>query len=137
MKLAGKTWKSRKSNLWLVEIPLLDLVTQAQSKDDIPEMVKDAVESLINNKNFSVSVVLHNNIVYLEAKDLKNLIALILKRQRRKRKLTLEEVAIQLKAKSINEYVQYEKGEHQPSFEKFEKLLQAIDPKLQPVISCM
>jgi len=50
--------------------------------------------------------------------------------------MTLDDVADQLHAKSINEYAQYEQGKHQPSFEKFEKLLQAIDPELQPVISC-
>lgn len=137
MKLAGKIWKSRSSGLWLVEFSLLDLVTQAKTKEGIPEMVKDAVELLVDDKHFFVEVSLYKNFAYLEASDQKKLIALILKRQRRRRKLTLEEVARHLNARSINEYAQYENGEHQPSFEKFEKLLRAIDPALQPVISCV
>ncbi len=137
MKLAGKIWKSRKSNVWLGEFPLLDLATQADTKEEIPAMIKDAIEALVNDKHFSVDISLHKNALYLEAPDQKKLIALILKRQRRRKKLTLEEVAAHLHTKSINEYAQYEQGKHQPSFEKFEKLLQAIDPNLRPVISCM
>ncbi|MFH1832423.1 MAG: helix-turn-helix transcriptional regulator [bacterium] len=137
MKIAGIVWKDKKDNLWLCEVPLLDLATQAQTKEEIAEMAKDAVESLVNDKNFSVTVFLQKDSLYLEANDQKKLISLILKRQRKKNKLTLEEVAAHLHAKSINEYAQYEKGDHQPSFEKFERLLQAIDPNIQPVISCL
>lgn len=137
MKLAGKVWKSRKSAMWLGEIPLLDLATQAERKEEVPWMIKDAIEALVDDKHFCVEVSLHKNALYLEANDQKKLIALILKRQRRRKKLTLDDVAAHLNTKSINEYAQYEQGKHQPSFEKFEKLLQAIDPDLRPVISCM
>ena len=135
MKIAGKIWKSKKSALWLAEIPLLDLATQAETKQEIPYMVKNAIETLVDDQNFSAEVSVSKNVLLLDSNDQKKLVALILKRQRQKYRLTMEQVAEHLQAKSINEYAQYEQGKHQPSFEKFEKLLQAIDPNLQPVIS--
>ena len=137
MKLTGNIWKGRSDGLWIIEIPLLDLMTQAKTKNGAPEMVKDAIETLINDDTFTIEASLHGNQLLIAANNPKLLIALILRRQRRRKNLTLEEVAKHLKARSINEYAQYEQGKHQPSFEKFAKLLQAIDPELCPVISCM
>ena len=68
--------------------------------------------------------------VFLDANGYKKINALILKRQRQKKHLNLEEVATHLHARSINEYAQYEQGRHLPSFDKFEQLLKAIDPGL-------
>ena len=135
MKIGGKIWKSRKDNFWLAEIPLLDLVTQAETKEELSEMVKDAIELLVDDNTFFAEVALSNNNLFIDSNDTKKLIALILKRQRQKRSLRLEEVASQLKAKSINEYAQYEQGKHLPSIEKLEQLLKAIDPALMPFIS--
>lgn len=136
MKIAGRIWKSRKDKFWLAEIPFLDLMVQAESKDELPEMIKDAIELLVGLKSFSVDVVLSDNDVFIESNDPKKIIALILKRQRQRKSLKLEDVASFLKAKSINEYAQYEQGKHLPSLEKFEQLLKAIDPQLTPFISC-
>lgn len=135
MKIAGKVWKSRKDSLWLAEIPFLNVMTQAESKEEIPEMVQDAIELLADDGKFSVQVVLENSSLYVEANDIKKLIALILKRQRLKKGFKLEEVSSHLKAKSINDYAQYERGKHLPSMEKFEQLLRAIDPALMPIMT--
>lgn len=137
MKIIGKVWKSRTDDFWLVEVPLLDVMTQAESKKETASMIKDAIECLVDDSSFVVQASLIGTIVCIEANDPKKLIALILKQQRYRKKLTLEEVAQHLNAKSINEYAQYEQGKHQPSFEKFAQLLQAIDPNLAPVISCL
>lgn len=67
-----------------------------------------------------IKVTTSNDSVILEANDTKKIIALILKRQRQKNNLRLEEVAKHLHARSINEYAQYEQGRHLPS----------IDPKI-------
>ena len=134
MKIIGKVWKSRKDQFWLAEIPFLDLLVQATSKEEIPETIKDAIELLVDDPNFLVDVTMTNNILFLDSNDPKKVIALILKRQRRKKSLKLEEVASHLNAKSINEYAQYEQGKHLPSFEKFNQLLNAIDPELMPYI---
>ncbi len=56
MKLVGNIWKSEKDTIWLVEIPSLDLMTQARSKKEVPGMVKDAVELLADDPKFSVKV---------------------------------------------------------------------------------
>lgn len=136
MKIAGRVWKSKKDTLWIVEVPFLDFMTQATTKEEIPEMVKDAIELLIDDPSFSVNVTVIDNTVLIKSNNQKKLMALILKRQRIRCRLKLEDVAVQLKAKSINDYAQYEQGKHMPSFEKFEKLLKAIDPNLSTFISC-
>ena len=137
MKIVGKVWKSRTDNFWLVEVPLLNVMTQAKSKKETAVMIKDAIECLIDDTSFSVAAFLVGNTVCIETSDSKKLIALILKQQRYRKNLTLEDVAEHLHAKSVNEYAQYEQGKHQPSFEKFAQLLEAIDPRLSPVISCL
>lgn len=135
MTVEGKVWKSTTSIFWLAEIPLLDLVTQAEAKDKLAEMVKDALETVINDSTFFVTVNLLQNQLLIEANDSKKLMALILKKQRNKRGLTQEEVAKNLNSKSVNDYAQYEQAKHMPTIEKFEELLHAIDPKLKPYFS--
>ena len=130
MKIVGNIWKSERDKLWLAEILSLDLMTQATTKKEMPAMVKDAIELLVDDPKFTVKTTVVDNFVFIEANDTKKLIALILKRQRQKKHLNLEEVASSLHARSINEYAQYEQGRHLPSFEKFEQLLKAIDPNL-------
>jgi hypothetical protein len=133
--IGGRVWKSRKDAFWLAEIPFLNLMVQAESKEEIPEMLKDAIELLVDSSTFSVQVTMRDNTVLLDSNEPKTLIALVLKRQRLKKSLKLEEVALYLKAKSINEYAQYEQGKHLPSLEKFEQLLKAIDPELTPFMT--
>lgn len=135
MKIVGNIWKSEEDKLWLIEIPALDLMTQSKNRKEIPEMVKDAIELLADDPAFSIEVTVLDKFVFLGANDTKKLIALILKRQRQKKHLNLEEVASHLRARSINEYAQYEQGKHLPSFEKFEQLLKAIDPSLDVFMS--
>lgn len=135
MKIVGKAWKAEDNKWWLAEIPALDLMVQAAKKKEIPEMVKDAVELLVDDPKFSITVTMIDGFVFVDANDTKKLISLILKRQRQKKQLKLEEVATHLHARSINEYAQYEQGRHLPSFEKFEQLLRAIDPELSLFMS--
>lgn len=135
MKIVGKVWKSEQDKFWLAEIPSLDLMVQAKRKKEVPEMIKDAVELLADDSTFSAKATMVDDFVFLDANDTKILIALILKRQRQKKHLNLEEVASHLQARSINEYAQYEQGRHLPSFEKFEQLLKAIDPELNVFMS--
>jgi hypothetical protein len=115
MQIAGKVWKSKKSNVWLGEIPLLDLATQAPTKNKVPGMIKDAIEALVDDETFLIKVSLLKDVLIVEAQDQKKLMSLVLKRQQRKNKLTLEDVALQMHAKSINEYAQHEQGKHLPT----------------------
>lgn len=135
MKISGKIWKSKTSRFWLAEIPFLDLLVQAISKEEIPETIKDAIELHIDSPGFEANVSMSGNTAFIDSNDTKKLIALILRRQRSKMNLTLEEVAEHLNAKSINEYAQYEQAKHLPSLEKLEQLLKAIDPELTPFLN--
>ncbi len=123
MIIRGTMWKSSESQGWLVEVPLLDVMTQAESKEEVPEMVKDAIESLVYEPDFYVDVVYQDSILFIKPSIPKKLVAFLLKQQRLRRRLTLEEVTSNLNAKSINEYAQYEQGKHMPSFENLEQLL--------------
>ncbi len=135
MKIVGKVWKSEQDKFWLAKIGSLDLMVQATRKKEIPAMIKDAMELLVDAPEFSVKVTMHDDFVFVDANDTKKLIALILKRQRQKKHLNLEEVATHMHARSINEYAQYEQGRHLPSLEKFEQLLKAIDPEITVFMS--
>ncbi len=128
MIVSGNVWKSRKDQFWLAKIPLLNLMVQAESKEEIPEMVKDAIEALVNDPAFLIDSTIAGRDVFVESNDDKKLMGLILKRQRLKNKMKLEDVQTRLNAKSINDYAQYEQGKHVPCFDKLEQLLKAIDP---------
>jgi len=133
MEITGTIFKDNK--FWLAEVFWLDLLVQSKTKKEIPEMVKDAIELLADDSEFSVDVILKNNDLYISTNNFKRLIALILKRLRLKNKLKLEDVANLLNAKSINEYAQYEQAKHLPSIEKLDELLKAIDPTINTIIS--
>jgi ribosome-binding protein aMBF1 (putative translation factor) len=64
----------------------------------------------------------------LGSQNLSTLTAFLLRRQRMKQGLSLEEVAKRLGAKSHNTYARYEQGKSIPSIEKFSKLLTALSP---------
>ncbi len=129
MRIGGKIRKSKTDQFWLAEIPILDLMVQAESKEEIPETLKDAIELLVDDPSFSVDATLAGTMVFIESKNAKKLTSLILKRQRRKSGLKLEEVASYLNT-SLNDYAQYEQGKHMPGIDKLEHILNIINPSL-------
>ncbi|MCP5468314.1 MAG: helix-turn-helix transcriptional regulator [Deltaproteobacteria bacterium] len=134
MLLVGKIWKEKKH--YLIEIEELDLLTQGRTKKEAYEMIKDAVESLVNKKDFSVELYRDKkDVFYIEANNPGLLMALILKRQREKYCLSIRDLQKRLKFKSPNAYAQYESGKHLPTLGKFQQFLEAMDPNLIPVIS--
>ncbi|MBP1661594.1 MAG: hypothetical protein H6P95_2786 [Candidatus Aminicenantes bacterium] len=52
MRFVGKVFRVGKS--WAIEIPILDIATQGRTKKEAYEMIADAVESLVNKKDFEV-----------------------------------------------------------------------------------
>ena len=60
MQITGKIWKNKHDNFWLAEVPFLDVLTQAETKEETPEMVKDAIELYINDPAFLAIVTLSN-----------------------------------------------------------------------------
>ena len=54
MRLFGRL--HRDGEYWLVEVPMLDAMTQGHSKAEALAMAKDLVETLANRPGFSVAV---------------------------------------------------------------------------------
>lgn len=127
MRLSGRVFKSNK--FWIIEVPILSVVTQGYTKKEAYEMIADAIESLVNKKGFKVEVFPGKGQYFeLGSPDLSTLTAFLLRRQRMKQGLTLVEVAKRLGAKSHNTYARYEQGKSIPTIEKFSKLLSALSP---------
>jgi predicted RNase H-like HicB family nuclease len=127
MRFEGRIWKDGKH--WLVEVPELGAMTQGRSRDEAYEMIKDLVETMADEPEFEVTVhPCSEDRFEIGANDVKTLVALLLRRQREKRGISLAEAAKRLEQKSRNAYARYEQGQTVPTVEKLEKLLKAIAP---------
>ncbi len=134
MELEGKVWKD--GNFWLIEVPILDVMTQGKSKKEALAMIEDAVQGLMEcyfegklKKEFSVKAISYkDNIVGLTSNDNNFLMAFSLIRQREKSKSTVRDVSFRLGSKSPNAFGQYERGKVSMTVEKYEQLLMAANP---------
>jgi predicted RNase H-like HicB family nuclease len=132
MEFEGRMWKD--GRYWLVEVPILDAMTQGKSKKDALRMIEDAVmglvecyfEGAIGSKLGIKAFLRADNFIGLTAKDSKILLALSLIKQREKSHATVREISKRLGSKSPNAYAQYEKGRLSVTFEKFEELIMAV-----------
>jgi hypothetical protein len=135
MRFEGRVWKDKGSKYWLIEVPLLDVMTQGTSKNDAYYMIGDAIEALVNRKGFKVDVrPLGNESITVGSSLGSAMVALMLKRQREAHRLTLAEVARRLGQKSPNAYARYEQGKSLPTVEKLNQLMKAIDPGFEPIL---
>jgi DNA-binding XRE family transcriptional regulator len=135
MRLEARVRKSRTSKYWLAEVSDLDLVTQGRSRKDAMAMLKDAIESLTHHPGFSVDVALGaRGLCTVGSNDDARLIALMLRRLRAREGLTVRDVAGRLRSRSPNAYAQYETGRVAPSIDTLTRLLDALNPKYQPVL---
>jgi len=129
MLLSGSLKKDGK--FWLVEIPLLDYMTQGMSKKEAYKMAGDIVVSGVHHRGFSVEVIPYGkDQFFLKANNSALLLAHMLRRIRQKHGLTVREAAKKLGSSSPNAYAAYEQGKATPSVETLERLLKAIDKKL-------
>jgi len=130
----------KKGRFWAVCVPALDIYTQGKSVKDALVMIKDAVKLLVDRKGFFVNVhLLPNNRFVLRAKkpdDDKYMIALMLKNQRAKYGLSLQEVADRLGV-SKNAYAQYEQARAIPSLAKVEEFIHAMSHHLHVVLDLL
>ncbi|HEX4840398.1 MAG TPA: type II toxin-antitoxin system HicB family antitoxin [Rhabdochlamydiaceae bacterium] len=134
MELEGKVWKDGK--FWLVEVPILDAMTQGKSKKEALKMIEDSLGGLIESyfedrsaKKLGVRAFLReDDVIGITAKDAKILLSLSLIKQREKSNSTIREVAERLGSKSPNSYAQYEKARVSVTLEKYEELLMAVNP---------
>lgn len=127
MRFWGNTCRDGK--LWLAEIPILDAMTQGRSRKEALSMAADLVETLVGRRGFSACVhPLPHGDFEISVSDVRPMIALLLRRQRARSGLTLQQVAERLGARSRNTYARYEQGSSQPTLEKLIQLLHAVAP---------
>ena len=127
--------EGNKNRYWGVEIPILHIHTQGKTRKEALSMAKDAIESLLEKKEFRVRIHIgESNSFTVDSDNPTAFIAFMLKRQRQFRGLSVREVAARLNSKSPNAYAQYEQGKVRPSMDKLVELMQAIDPEFEPVL---
>jgi DNA-binding XRE family transcriptional regulator len=135
MKLEGKIWKSSTSRYWLAEVRDLDLVTQGTSRRDAANMIRDAIESLVNRAGFRVQVEMDRvGGCTIGSNNDAVLVSLMLRALRGREGLSVREVARRLGAKSPNAYAQYETGRVAPSIDTLSRLLAALNPEFDAVL---
>ncbi len=135
MRFEGRVWRDKGSRYWLVEVPLLDVMTQGTSRRNACLMIAEAIECLMNKRGFKVDVrPVDGESISVGANREGMMVALMLRRQREAHRLTLAEVTRRLGQKSPNAYARYEQGKSLPTVEKLGKLLKAIDPELDPIL---
>ena len=128
MRFSGKIFKD--GNFWLAEIPILDLMTQGQTKKEAYEMVADMLESLVNKDGFKIEVYDGKKGCFeIGSSYPKHMISLLLQRKRETSGLSHAQVANRLGMKSRNTYARYEKGYSVPSVEKLNERLHAVCPQ--------
>jgi transcriptional regulator with XRE-family HTH domain len=127
VRLEGRVWKEGKH--WLVEVPLLDVMTQGRTRDEAQAMIADAIEALVGEESFKVEVfALPGDALGIGASDTGRLTALMLRRQREMHGLTLAEAAKRMGQSSSNAYARYEQGASVPTVTKLTELLVALSP---------
>jgi predicted RNase H-like HicB family nuclease len=134
MEFEGKIWQEEK--FWLVEVPVLDVMTQGKSRKNALFMIVDAIKELLmgyfpEESIDSIELTVNDyrdGSIGITAKDSQLLFAISLRRQRAKSGSSVREVAERLGSKSPNSYAPYERGEKKFSFEQYEKLMHAANP---------
>ena len=128
LNFQGRVW--RDGRFWLIEVCALDVMTQGRTRKEALEMLKDAVESLVDRSGFEVDVTLRTkNAVILGTRGGQNdklLAAFFLKQQRAKNGLSLNQVVGRLKI-TKNAYAQYEQGRSLPSLAKIQEFVAAMN----------
>ena len=133
MRLSGKIFNGGK--YWPIEVPLLGVFTQGKSRKDAYFMIADAIEELVNKPGFKISVFPGKDEYFeIAASDEAVLIAFLLRRERLRSGMTLEQVAERLGARSANAYARYEQGRTTPTIAKLSQLMSAVSPKGDVVI---
>jgi ribosome-binding protein aMBF1 (putative translation factor) len=127
MRFEGRVRKD--GRFWLVEVPAFDAVTQGRTKREALEMAADLLETMASTKGFRVTALPTGRETFeVGASHLGVLLALLLRRQRERRGLSLAEAAERLGQRSKNAYARYEQGKAMPTVAKLEQLLKAIAP---------
>ena len=138
MEFRGKVWKTDDRPPWVIQVKSLGITTQGYTKKKALSMLQDAVELYLDysfNQKPTVKVIDHGKgVVGVTCSERKLLLSLSLIKQRERSGLTVREVADRLGSQSPNAYGKYERGKVNISIEKFDQLLQAVNPQLTGVM---
>ncbi len=138
MEFIGKVWKTKGKPAWIIEAATFEVMTQGYTKKEALAMLEDALHELIFsyfNKRVHVHTTDHGNgIVGVTCSDPKLLLSLSLIKQRQESGLTIRDVASKMGSGSPNAYARYEKGKINISLEKFDQLLQFVNPRLSGIM---
>ena len=135
MKLEGYLEKPADDRLWGVNIPCIGVYTQGRTKKEAYLMAKDAIECLVDTPDFSVKVLPDKNLnFYVSSSNMAPLIGLLLAQKRKEQGLTIQEVALRMGFNSSTAYARYENGKVNPSLDKLDQILKAINEDFEPII---
>ncbi len=133
MRVEGSIQRSGK--WWAIEVPLLGIYTQGRTRHEAFEMVRDAARMLAEDDGFDLELYsLGGERFEVGCEDTAAFYALVLRRQRLARGLSLREVSERLGMKSRNAYARYEQGRAVPTIQKFAELLKAVNPSIELVV---
>jgi DNA-binding XRE family transcriptional regulator/predicted RNase H-like HicB family nuclease len=125
MKIQGSIWKEGK--YWAVHCPALQADTQGKSRKDGLEMMKDWVQSMLDDPSYKVEVELTGDDSFsISVQDPSPIMALIVQRARASSGMTLDQLAKKLGLKSRSNAAHYETGKHAPSLAKAQDILDAL-----------
>ena len=134
VRFAGSVYRDGK--LWLIEIPVLDVMTQGYTRKEAFEMIADLVETLADKHGFSVIVYPGKSGTFeVSSSDTRTMVSLLLQCQRELSGLSLAQAAKRLGVSSRNAYARYEQGASVPTVEKLNELLHAVAPKKDSVLT--
>ena len=81
MQITAKFWQNSDDHWWIIEIPCLDVATQAETREEIPEMARDVIETLVDDPALKVDVSFLGDELLINASHSEKLRALILRRK--------------------------------------------------------
>lgn len=124
---------------WVAECPILDIITQGHSREDSLDMLRSAIEELMqwyfpDTQPQLLKVRFRDrgkSSLGVLCSDVTILMSFVLIRQRELSGLNIREVSKRLGSRSPTAYARYESGETNMSVKKFDQLMQAVSPKSQ------
>ena len=134
----------KEKKMWEIEVPIMSLYTCGRTKTEAIEMLKDLLESALkdhfskkyNNKKVAIKIVVREiGMLGIEAKDMRPLLSYALYRQREESHMTIKQVAKRLGSKYPNAYAKYERGNINITLNQYNKLIHAISPNRELILS--
>jgi len=126
----------RDGRFGLIEITILDVMTQGYTRKEAFEMIADLVETLANKHGFSVIVHPGKSGTFeVSSSDTRTIASLLLQRQRELSGLSIVQAAKRLGIGSRNSYARDEQGASVPTVEQLDELLHAVAPNKDFVLT--